>query len=274
MTEMTLKDIQRVSLEILKHIHQVCEKNGLKYCIFYGTLIGAIRHQGYIPWDDDVDIAMKRKDYDQLMRIIKEEESESNPYYVDHYSYSNDYPYYIMRICDKRTMINFDSTTHNCGVFVDVYPLDDTGGDIEYWNRNVAKVNRMKKYMILCTYKSILYGSNIWHKLGNIPLLIYSRIKGTRFFNNKIDKLAKQFNGKNSGYIGVPAWEKYPCQFKEEWLKEYTLIPFEDTKVYAPIDYDNVLKAKYGDYMKLPPESARIPNHNYVAYNKSIPNKQ
>ena len=273
MVEMTIKDIQRVSLEILKHIHQVCEKHGLKYCVFYGTLIGAIRHQGYIPWDDDVDIAMKRNDYEKLMTILKEEESDSNPYYVDHYTTSDDYPYYIMRICDKRYTIEFDSTTHKSGVFVDVYPLDDTGGDLDYWNKEVVNVNRMKKCMILCTYKSWFYGSNVFHKLGNIPLLIYSKTKGTRFFNQKIDKLAKQFNGQNTGYIGVPAWEECPSQIREEWMRECILVPFEDTQVYAPIEYEEVLNAKYDNYMELPPESGRVPNHNYTAYNRRVSRK-
>ena len=270
MQEMNLQEIQQASLVVLKHIHQMCEKHGLKYCVFYGTLIGAIRHKGFIPWDDDVDIAMERKDYDYFLDIMKKNEGDDNPFYVDHFSTKKDYPHYIMRICDKRYTIEFENTKHRSGVFVDVYPLDDTGGDLDYWKNQVINVDHLKKCMTLCTYKSVLYGSSLAHKLGNIPLLVYSRIKGIAYFMHKIDDLAQQFNGSDTGYIGVPSWERFPSQLKQEWMEEFILVPFEDTQVYVPKEYDKVLRAKYGDYMKLPPEDQCVPHHNYSAFKKAL----
>ena len=267
---MCMKDIQQASLIVLKYIHQICEEYKLEYCVFYGTLIGAIRHRGFIPWDDDIDIAMKREDYDQFLHIMKEKESDNNPFYVDHFSTSTDYPHYIMRICDKRYTVIFDNTKHKSGVFVDVYPLDDTGGDIDYWKKQVGRVDRIKKCMTLCTYKSVFYGSNLLHKLLNIPLLLYSRLKGINSFMCELDKLAQQFNGRNSGYVGVTSWERFPSQIKEEWIKELILVPFEDTQVYVPREYDKVLKAKYKNYMELPPADERVPHHNYVAYKQPL----
>ena len=267
MKEMTLDEIQSVSLKILKYIHELCEKNGIKYWLIYGTLLGAIRHKGYIPWDDDVDIAMTRDDYEKFLKIaVEESKKDENPYYVDHFTVSKDYPYYIMRICDSRYRLEFESTRHTSGIFVDIYPFDDTGNDVNYWIKKSPHTELMKKCMLLSTYYNWFYGSSVLHKILNLPLMIYSRVMGTQFFMKRIDKMSRIFNGENSGFIGLTSWADVLRIYPKEWFKELKLVQFENLNVYIPACYDEVLKIRYGDYMTLPPESEQVPHHNYKAY--------
>ncbi len=119
--ELNIRETQAVSLEILKKVADICEQNGLRYVLQYGTLLGAVRHKGYIPWDDDVDIMMPRPDYEALLAYFKEHASE-----LDHLQFfeprtCKDYPYMIGRISDDRYQIDMDNEKpYGMGVFIDV----------------------------------------------------------------------------------------------------------------------------------------------------------
>ena len=267
--ELSLKEIQNASLNILKYIHELCDRYGISYWLIYGTLLGAVRHKGFIPWDDDIDIAMRRDDYEKFMAILNEETNkEGCPFYYDHFTVSKDYPYYILRICDSRYRVEFKSSKHVSGLFVDVYPFDDTGDDVNYWNNRLSHTELIKKCMLLSTNKSMLYGNSISHKLLNLPLVIYSKLFGTSFFMRRIDNSSRVFNGRNSGFVGLTSWADMPRIFPEEYFKELTQIKFENYMFYVPSRYDEVLTQIYGDYMKLPEEKDRVAHHNYKAYRK------
>ncbi len=267
MKELSLKEIQEASFNILKYAHDLCEKNKIKYWLIYGTLLGAVRHNGFIPWDDDIDIAMKRDDYERFLYLLSQETKKKNcPFYYDHFSVSKDYPYYILRICDSRYRVEFESTKHVSGLFIDVYPFDDSGSDVGYWEKRLFHTELIKKCMLLSTYKNLFYGNSVSHKMLNLPLAIYSKILGTSFFMKRIDKKSRAYNGTNSGYIGLTSWADIPRIFPNEYFNDLTQIQFENSKFYIPARYNEILTQIYGDYMNLPKEKDRIPHHNYKAY--------
>lgn len=267
MKELSLQEIQAAALEVLKYTHELCVKHGIKYWLMYGTLLGAVRHNGFIPWDDDVDIAMRRSDYDRLISVLKKDTLRAdNPFYIDHFSVSNDYPYYILRICDSRYKVMFENTKHVSGVFIDVYPFDDPGNNVQFWNEKLASTQFLKKLMILNSYQSWLYGNSLSHKILNIPLMVYSRIMGMGFLEKKMDRLSQYFNGTNSGNIGLTAWADRPVVFNEKLFDKLILKKFETIDVYIPYEYDTILRAVYGNYMELPSKEDQIPHHNYIAY--------
>ena len=267
MKELSLRDIQSVSLNILKYAHELCEKNEIRYWLIYGTLLGAVRHKGFIPWDDDIDIAMTRDDYNLFLEVLKQDaKKENNPFYLDHFTTSVDYPYYILRICDSRYKLVFENTKHISGIFIDVYPFDDTGINVRYWKNRLKKTQFLKKLMLLSTYRHWLYGDSVFHKILNLPLMFYSRIMGIAFFMERIDYKSKIFNGTNSGYIGLTAWADVPRIYQKELFDNLILAKFEDLDVYIPVEYDKILRSVYGDYMKLPVKEEQVPHHNYKAY--------
>ena len=268
MREMGLKDVQKASLAILEAFDRFCLERGLTYWIMYGTLIGQVRHGGYIPWDDDVDVTMPRKDYEELLRIFREERPADFPYELHTYEDTEGYPYYISRLADTTHELIFHSNHYRSGVFIDIYPFDGMGNDIDYWKGEWKKICRIRKFITLGTSKTIFYGNSLAHKAGNFPLSLYARARGMRHFFRKLDSIERQFEGKESRYMSLPVWDSKLYSLEKEWFDEVIRAPFEDITVNIPKRYDEILRAIYGDYMELPPEKDRAPQHNFTAYFK------
>lgn len=269
--ELSLKDIQLGEYEILKKIHNICKELNIRYYLFYGTLLGAVRHKGFIPWDDDIDIIMPRPDYNLLIEYIKENSENLKPLQLMHYSTNKDYIYPIARVSDDRYILHFKNTKeYGLGLFIDVYPIDGCGNTAEeakkIWNKNKIKKFwvgvygiRQYKKSTKSMLKSILkYMAMQMVKLFDVPKMIA-----------KLDTEASLLNFDDYAYVGCTAWQVSGLgYFRKELLDEIALVKFEDGMFYAPSQYDEVLKETYGDYMQLPPESKRIPHHEYVAYRK------
>lgn len=125
MIELSLREVQKISLNILKIVDDICRQEGLTYCLFYGTLIGAIRHNGFIPWDDDIDIAMPRNDYDKLKKYFIKHKDNLMPYVYFDPDTNENYPYMLARICDIRFKIETENEyDFGMGCFIDIYPMD------------------------------------------------------------------------------------------------------------------------------------------------------
>lgn len=128
MKELSVEETQKVSLEILKTVAHICKTIGVRYCLIYGTLIGAVRHHGFIPWDDDLDIMMPRPDYERFLSYFKKHQSEYKHLELFNHDENANYPYMITRISDSRYQINMDNEKpYGMGVFIDIYPYDGLG---------------------------------------------------------------------------------------------------------------------------------------------------
>lgn len=126
--QLTTAETQAVALEVLHTVAGICETQGLRYCLIYGTLIGAVRHHGFIPWDDDVDIMMPRPDYDKLLAYLSQHIGEYPNLKVFNPDTCPDYPYMITRISDDRYVIEMENEKpYGMGVFIDIYPYDGLG---------------------------------------------------------------------------------------------------------------------------------------------------
>ena len=127
---LSMRDTQQIALEILHTVAQICEERNLRYYLVYGTLIGAVRHHGFIPWDDDVDIMMPRPDYDKLMEYLKDHIGEYPHLQVFNRETCPEYPYMITRISDDRYEIRMENEKpFGMGVFIDIYPYDGLGNE-------------------------------------------------------------------------------------------------------------------------------------------------
>lgn len=271
--ELNIRETQAVSLEILKKVADICEQNGLRYVLQYGTLLGAVRHKGYIPWDDDVDIMMPRPDYEALLAYFKEHASE-----LDHLQFfeprtCKDYPYMIGRISDDRYQIDMDNEKpYGMGVFIDVYPFDGLGNSPKEALDYGLKGDRLSSFCYQATRKryAVETTTSTLRKILKFPLFLVSKMMGKDYFQEKLSALAGQKPYDQSEYVGCVVWLSGGEKdiFPRKWFDETMLVPFEQYAFRIPAHYDDLLKKIYGDYMQLPPEEDRVGHHNYKVYHK------
>ena len=143
--ELSLEEVHKETLNVLKKIDEICEHNDIKYSIMYGTLIGYMRHNGFIPWDDDMDVCMLRPEYDKFVAYCNEHEEELYPFKLMSKYTADDYPFNLQRFCDTRfKMVKTDGLSDaGMGLFIDIYPLDALGNV-----KNGAKKQIEKKIRI------------------------------------------------------------------------------------------------------------------------------
>ena len=269
--EMTTEEVQAVSLDILRDVHAFCESHGIRYTLQGGSLLGAVRHKGFIPWDDDIDIAMPRPDYDRFIHTYTSEKGFK--------AFSRELPngknvfIAYTRVCDmKRTFADdsyFPWTTENKGVWIDLFPLD---GDLESASKSKKRFRKMKYYW---------YQGNTLRTASN-PL---SSIKGiNKKFRQVVKKIfvhfcsfkavdkhismCREIDFNDAVYYGNLSFLRYGIRERhhKRVLEGYILTPFGQDKFYIMKGYDEALNEKYGDYMQLPPKEQQIRGHDINKY--------
>lgn len=271
--ELTLKETQQVSFEILKRIKGLCDKLGLKYVLAWGTLIGAIRHHGFIPWDDDVDIMMPRPDHDKLIHYMLTHKEEIAPLQVFNSETCKDYPYLLTRISDSRYVVHTDNEKDfGLGVFVDIYIEEGAGNSKEQALSILNKTHGLVSLLFLSTRQRYVFGlTKGWKKrLIKIPAFVYAHLMGKNYFKRQIMSYVDAADYANSSWVADITWATHPEKevFPKTIFDNFIEVEFEGEKFRAPKDYDKVLRQVYGDYMQLPPEKDRIAHHFYSAYRK------
>lgn len=269
--KMNLTQIQSVSLEVLKYVSDICEKLGLRYFLAYGTLIGAVRHHDFIPWDDDIDIHMPRNDYEKLLEYFKNNKHEYIEVLND--DTAKNYPYIITRISDNRYRLNvINEKPYGLGIFIDIYPLDGVGNDKEKMINIVNNAKRLSSLIFLSTRKHFHIGTTkgILKIIIKFPAFIFAKIIGSKKLKTKINKYNNLYNYDESKFVSCLTWNGDGIKevFEKKWFDEYEYMKFNKYQFRVPKYYDEILKKEYGNYMELPKEKDRIPHHLYDAYKK------
>lgn len=258
-----LKKLQNTELDILCEIDRVCKKNDIKYFIMYGTLLGAVRHKGFIPWDDDIDIAMPIEDYERFLKIASKE--LRSKYIIDHIENNKKYYLPFAKIKNIKTTfieknaVNYDG---NNGIWVDIFP---------YYNYKINKKSKLfkVKFKIILFFHAIMLRHSLKLDFGKhkFVILICSKIFTNKFCCKIINILSKGTKKNKKGnyvlYYGSEGAIKTPI-FDKADIFPLIEINFCDKKFYAPNNYKKVLAQLYGsDYMKLPPIEKRV-THNPI----------
>lgn len=261
-----LTEVQLNSFNILKKIKQICENNDIKYFLTYGTLLGAIRHKGFIPWDDDIDIMMPRKDYERFIDYCIKNEQELFPFLLLHYRTNKKYIYPIARFCDSRYEVHYtNAKDYGLGLFVDIYPLDG----IEHGDIKFKKLMKFRKYIIsLSGFSNFIKSKSIIKSIIKYPLYLFAQMINLNKYIEKTDKLSQKYEYDTSKYIECVVWELSDKKILRKDVENLELHIFETSCFFIPSSYDKLLRIFYNDYMKLPPEKERIGHHFYKAYKK------
>lgn len=264
---MRLIDIEarkKLQLLILLDVHRFCEENNITYYLSSGSLLGAVRHQGYIPWDDDIDIAMPRPDYDRFFSTYSSQYYEAKNIDVD-----SSWCYIMGKVCDIRTNLqeNISNDKYfNLGVHIDVFPLDGLPDNFLARKIYLGKIFLWTK---IIGYKVILPLSNernlLKKILHSIFYIILSNIS-LRFLLQQKNTLIRKYSWQNSLMVSSLATSTERIPIDKALFENKALLPFEGYLLYAPSGYDKWLKIVYGDYLQLPPKEKRCVPHNYVAY--------
>ena len=270
---MSMREVQEAALEILHTVAQVCEEQDLRYFLVYGTLIGAVRHQGFIPWDDDVDIMMPRPDYDMLLRYLGEHIGEYPHLQIFNRQTCPDYPYMITRISDDRyELVMENERPYGMGIFIDIYPYDGLGDTRKEARRLGLKGDRLSSlcYQASRDHFAIETTTAGWRKLVKRPVFMFCKAVGKERFQDQLERLAWRRGYDSSRFVGCVIWLSWGEKdiYLRKWFDHYRYMPFENYRFRVPRDYDKVLRHTYGDYMQLPPIKERTGHHYYTAYRK------
>ena len=265
--KISLEEIHKIELDIMDYIHNICEENQIRYYLVGGTLIGAIRHKGFIPWDDDMDIDMPRKDYERFKQVLKENPSEQF-FFLNEDTEKNYFSF--GKMIDTRTRLiekDKDIQPPNMGVYIDIFPVDGAPGDEMDAHKHYKAVKRINKLRIQYAYKKAPYTTNIVRWFYRCLVWRISRIFGIRWINKKEKSLLNKYifdeSKKVCNYFGAYGErEIIPITF----FGERCLTEFEGRQYYITKNYDEFLRKMYGDYMKLPPVEERVSRHDTEVY--------
>lgn len=257
--EETKDHLQQVQLMILKDFIEICDKYDLNYYLFYGTLIGAVRHKGFIPWDDDIDVIMFRDEYEKLIEVLKHEMTDK--YEILEPRYQNDYFLLFAKMCLKDTKYDEYWVKHvefNLGIFIDIFVLDNVPD-------NKYKRFLYKKY---CWALDKLLTMNVVKIIKPYPLymralsnsmntLLTTLRVNPKHLRKKAQKVFRKYEHDDTEYV-CDLTEDSQFILKREDLEPPIKVPFEDIEAKIPRNYDYILKLIYGDYMRIPTEDERV----------------
>lgn len=268
-----IEKLHQIDLEIVKEVVSICDKYGLSYFMLGGTMLGAIRHKGFIPWDDDIDLGMPRDDYEKFLEIAPNE--LSNFLKVVNYRNSPEYHYYITRILHTGTKVieeRIGNDNKYTNASIDIFPIDGTPNCVILRKFYFFRVLYHRAMMSLC-YKDSIDRKRKRSKAEEALLWLMERLPVEKFTTPykqkcKIDKLLRKQKIEGAKYIGniMGAYrtrEIVPAKF----YGKGTFYQFEDIQLRGMDMYDEYLSYTYGDYMQLPPEDKRKTHFKIVEIN-------
>jgi len=265
-----IKKVQQQQLKILLEFDRICNKNNIKYQLFGGTLLGAIRHKGFIPWDDDIDVALKREDYDKFIKVSKKQLNSN--YFLQTNQTDSDYIMQFAKIRKNNTVFVEESTSEtdiHHGIYIDIFPLDNVLpntliGNLQQKSLYLLSLINLSRIKMHC-----LNANTFFRKYTSLILHYFLKLVPKKITNSLQTKIMTIFNNRHTEYLGhlsngarKRTYERFmmPTTFFEDSINA----EFEDNFFPIPEAYDEVLTNIYDNYMKMPPKDQRKPHHGVI----------
>lgn len=272
LTPEELKQWKSIVVDVLHEFHNICKAHNLRYFACGGTAIGAVRHKGIIPWDDDIDVSMPRPDYDRLVEIC--EHRDMGRYELITPYNTENYPIPFMKLCRKdTTLIEKPDIPCLMGVFIDIFPLDGTSTDLAEAARMKRRYNRIWNKMEAISsrnsflqYASLLLTPHEWGRFAVKTAGFFCRNRLRRFFMKRLEDIAYKypFDAAENVIVYSGSYNEREIMPKSFCDGEDIEMPFEDITVMMPSGYDVYLTRIYGDYMQLPPVEKQVSHHYHA----------
>jgi len=262
-TSLSIDEIKKVQLEVLESINIFCREKKLSYFLAYGSLLGAVRHSGYIPWDDDIDIYMLRSDYN----IFKQYFQDENFKLVD-FERDNDYPYSYPKVYDSSTEVFEASSIHYpIGINVDIFILDNLPENIKDAREYIKKFIFIENLIAIKKLKKSPKRSFLKRIMLSVSRFLLFPIS-CKFLIKRHFRLSSQYSKLKAKYVADLSFPDPKKIYEKKMFENIIDLKFEHLICLAPKEYDSCLKIEFGDYMKLPSESERVSHHAFKAYHK------
>lgn len=254
------KQIKQVLLNILLELQAACDKNGIEFYLTGGSLLGAVRHHGFIPWDDDIDIGLSRPNYDKLRHLS--ERSDFLPPYLKITSFdqgNSNYPF--MKIIDTRYCLQqgYVKTNEENSIWIDIFAIDGLPDNPEKIEKIYRKAAIYRKILML-NFARVGEGKSRTKALLKPLVIPFAKMVGIGRCNRMIDRLSHSIPYESADKVGCIVWGLYgtrECMNKNEFEQSVD-VTFEGHSFKAPSCWDSYLSNLYGDYMKLPPEEKQV----------------
>ena len=265
MKEIGVEELKKIQLDILNDVHHFCVKNKINYSLAFGTLLGAVRHKGYIPWDDDVDIMMPRKDYNRFVSSYV-----SKLYRVTDLSVNPDYCLPFAKVEDIQTVMDeYVEGTPFFGVYIDVFPVDCIPNNLigrRFFYKIKSTLNILFDLKTVRVNKSRSLFKNIVLAISHVALYFVNRQRLAYW----LSEWASRFQGRKTDFMGIvaPSDSRIEEAIPSKYFDEYVSLPFENLTVMSIKDFDKYLTAAYGDYKNLPPKENQVSHHVFKAWKK------
>ena len=267
MKKIELRELKKMQIDILDYVVNFCEKNNIKYWIDCGTLLGAVRHKGYIPWDDDIDVGMLRNDYNKFIKLFNK--NNNSNYEVCCYENSKKWYCFFAKVLDKRTILYEpdEKSGIKSSVNIDIFVYDNAPDNNSELKIMFKKRNKYLKLNSIQMSKHFTYNKNKICNVVRYPIWLLFQIFPKSYFVGKGINNCKKFSKVETKRVGnFSAFTKQVCD--KNVFNSFIDLEFEGKYYKAPIGYDDWLKSFYGDYMKLPPKEKQVSHHKFVAYYK------
>lgn len=264
MKEIKSDELKKLELDILKYVSRVCKDNNFRYFLCGGTLLGAIRHKGFIPWDDDIDIFMPRSDYNKLIQFLR-----GNSRYLVLSPGDEGYYYNFSKIVDNNTVLveHGYRPINNMGVYIDVFPLDGMPGGKSECYDHFKKLNKLRNKINKFSITKPTIRKNLIAYFKSWCTYFSSKESNLQKFQKAYENLALEYEYDDAKliYASGGSYREKDIFFKS-WFDDCVDVEFEGLKFNAPVNFHLYLNQLYGDYMKLPPKENQVTHHNFSAW--------
>lgn len=255
---LTLREVQLAELDMLSEFDRICQTENLRYSLAGGTMLGAVRHKGFIPWDDDIDVCMPRPDYEKLVSVFSDKKISDRYYFTEDRGKGAINPFLKMQ--DKDICLQNEGIKEVSNLWIDIFPVDGLPAEDEKLAKIYKKSALYRRIIVFGKMKKLKYYQGTHSKFYAFLVKIFVSLYGVKRAIKKSEKYAQRYDYDKCDNVGIITWGCYGVgeRVSKREYEQFTKMEFEGREFSVMGCWDSYLHGIYGDYMRLPPEDKRV----------------